>query len=119
MLTHVVMMKFKPDVKQADIDELEKTMDELPNTIMEILTYEFGRDVIKSERSFDFALVSNFANPEALERYQNHPEHLKVLEKLKAICENVLTVDFKASDASSAKDEIPDADILDWESISP
>jgi hypothetical protein len=68
---------------------------------MEIKMYEFGRDILKSTRSYDFGLVSLFANPAALERYQNHPDHLPVVERVQAMCENVVTVDFYGSDASA------------------
>ncbi|MFZ0613244.1 MAG: Dabb family protein [Desulfobacterales bacterium] len=107
MLSHVVLMKFKPTVTKADIDELEKMLDELPNTIVEIQMYEFGRDVLHTNRSYDYALIALFANEEALRRYQKHPEHVKVLEKLNALCENVITVDFFGTDAGDFKDRSP------------
>ena len=40
MLTHVVSMKFKSGVAEADIDDLEKSLDELPNSIVEIQMYD-------------------------------------------------------------------------------
>ena len=95
------MLKFKSGVTESDIEELEKMLDDLPNKITEIHLYEFGRDIIRSQRSFDFALVSLFANLEALERYQQHRQHLPVLKKIKQMCENVATVDFEGSDAGS------------------
>jgi len=101
MLNHVVLLKFKSSVSNADIEELEKMLDDLPNSITEIHSYEFGRDVVRSQRSFDFALVSLFANLEALERYQQHRQHLPVLKKIKQLCENVATVDFEGSNAGS------------------
>ena len=70
MLNHVVLMKFNSGVKESDIKELEDLLDDLPNKITEIHSYEFGRDIIRSPDSYDFALVSLFANPEALERYR-------------------------------------------------
>ena len=97
----------KSGVSKADIEELEKMLDDLPNRITEIHSYEFGRDVVRSQRSFDFALVSLFANVEALERYQQHRQHLPVLKKIKQLCENVATVDFEGSDAGSIKKERP------------
>jgi len=112
MLTHVVSMKFKSGVAEADIDELEKSLDELPNSIVEIQMYELGRDVLHTERSYDFALVALFANVEALQRYSKHPEHLKVLEKIKKICESVVTVDFFGSDAGDFKDKVQLAPLL-------
>ena len=107
MLNHVVMLKFKSEVKEADIKELEEMLDDLPNKINEIHAYEFGRDVIHSQKSFDFALVSLFANDIALKRYQDHRQHLPVLKKIKALCETVATVDFQGSDAGSIDNERP------------
>jgi hypothetical protein len=88
-------MKFKPDVNETQISELEQALDDLPNQIVEIHGYEFGRDIVHSERSYDFALVSMFANLEALGRYQKHPAHLKVLSKIKAMVADVAAVDFE------------------------
>jgi Stress responsive A/B Barrel Domain len=94
MLKHVVLFKFKPEVKETDIVELEKRLAALPGAIPEIQEYVFGRDVIRSERSYDFALISGFADLKAMERYQKHPNHLPVLELVKRLCSAVLAVDF-------------------------
>ena len=97
MITHVVMMKFKPGVSDAQVDDLEKSLDALPELILEIQSYEFGRDIVGSERSYDFALVSVFANLETLRQYQEQPEHLKVVRKLGELCDKIWSVDFQAS----------------------
>jgi hypothetical protein len=103
MINHVVLMKFKPDVNDDAIDALEKSLDDLPNKIVEIQTYEFGRDRLHSEKSYDFAPVSLFANLEAVKRYQEHPAHLKVLQKIKTLSENIIVVDFEGTDAGNIK----------------
>jgi Stress responsive A/B Barrel Domain len=95
MIQHVVLMKFNPEVTSQQIDELEKRLDDLPNTIIEIQGYEFGRDIVRSERSYDFALVSLFANMDTLRRYQNHPRYLEVVDILKGLCGDILAVDFE------------------------
>jgi hypothetical protein len=94
MLKHVVFFKFKPETREEDITDLENHLAALPNTIPEIKEYEFGRDIIRSDRSYDFALVSSFDDVEAMKRYQTHPDHVIVINKVKAICDNVLAVDF-------------------------
>ena len=99
MLNHVVMMKFKPGVSDTDIGNLEQKLDDLPNKIVEIQMYEFGRDILHTERSYDFALVSLFANPEALQRYQVNPHHIEVVNLLKELCEHITTVDFFGTDS--------------------
>ncbi len=103
MINHVVLMKFKPDANDDAIDDLEKSLDDLPNKIVEIQVYEFGRDRVHSEKSYDFALVSLFANLEAVKRYQEHPAHLKVLQRITALAEKIIVVDFEGSDAGDIK----------------
>jgi hypothetical protein len=94
MLKHVVMMKFKPGIREAEIEGVERGLGALPSVIPEILSYEFGRDVVCSERSYDFGLVSEFIDLDSLQRYQRHPDHLVVVDKLKQICASILAVDF-------------------------
>jgi hypothetical protein len=101
MITHVVLLKFNPGVTADEVQALERVLDDLPNRIREIQMFEFGRDVVQSERSYDFALVALFANLQALERYQKHPEHLPVVQQIRSLCQSVVTVDFQATDAAS------------------
>lgn len=103
MISHVVLMKFKPGVSEVDIEELEKMLNELPNKITEIHAYEFGRDLVRSQRSYDFALTALFANLETLDRYQTHPQHQPLIKKIQEICESVVTVDFEGPQAGSMK----------------
>ncbi len=93
MLKHIVLLKFKSGVTDREISDLEKAMGSLPGVVPEIIGFQFGRDP-RSEKVFDFALVSDFADFEALGRYRVHPEHVKVLQKVKALSESFQAVDF-------------------------
>ncbi|MBP8645003.1 MAG: Dabb family protein [Syntrophobacteraceae bacterium] len=95
MLRHVVFIKFKSGVTEAEIRELEKSLGGLPGTVPEIKSFEFGRDVVRSERSYDFALVSSFQDLDAMKRYQVHPAHQKVVQLLQQLSESILAVDFE------------------------
>lgn len=95
MLKHVVFMKFKSTATEAAVADLEKALGKLPGTIPEIKGFDFGRDIIHSERSYDFALVSTFGDLESMKRYQVHPDHVVVLGKVKELCESILAVDFE------------------------
>ena len=114
MLNHVVLIKFKKNVADEMILELEALLEDLPNKIYEIHSFEFGRDIVHSDRSYDFALTSLFANTESLQRYQEHPDHQPVLAKLHAISEKVVTVDFMGTDASDFKEKTPEQGIGKW-----
>jgi hypothetical protein len=96
MLKHVVFMKFHKNATDADIADMEKSLGRLPAVIPEIKGYEFGRDIVHSERSYDFCLVSSFDNLETMKRYQIHPDHVAVLGRIKALCESILAVDFSS-----------------------
>jgi hypothetical protein len=94
MLKHIVFMKFKPAVTASDIDQLKQALGDLPDLIPEIMEFVFGQDILRTERSWDFALVSTFENVEAMNRYQLHPEHQIVVQKVRAMCESIVVVDF-------------------------
>jgi hypothetical protein len=94
MIKHIVLLKFKKDAESEGIDGLENKLGALPGEIPEIKSYEFGRDVVRSERSYDFALVSVFEDTDSLKRYQVHSKHLEVLKAVKELCESVIVADF-------------------------
>jgi len=108
MLHHIVLMKFKPGVSDEEVERLEKLLEALPEKIIEIQTYEFGRDIARSDRSYDFALVSGFSNMEALGRYQVHPEHQKVVAHIRGICDDIRAVDFPSEYTPPEKFTEPD-----------
>ena len=107
MINHVVLAKFKPGVGKADIEELERMLDDLPNKITEIQTYEFGQDLSHAAKSYDFAIVALFANLEAIDRYQTHPQYLPVVKKIQEICDDIVTAEFEGPDAGSINIERP------------
>jgi len=83
MVKHIVCIKFKPGIAESEIAELTKSLGALPPKIPEIRSFEFGPDILRTERSFDFALVASYEDVEALKRYQVHPDHLPVLAKVR------------------------------------
>ena len=94
MLTHVVLFKFKPETDTAKANRLEAQLKGLPALISEIREFRVGRDVVRSERSYDLALVSAFDDLDALQRYQVHPAHQDVVALIKTICAGVVAADF-------------------------
>ena len=95
MLKHVVLFKFKAETTAADIDKLATGLGALPEIIVEIREFVFGRDVVRSERSYDFGLVSSFDDRVALDAYAVHPDHQLVVAHVKQICSSVVAIDFE------------------------
>lgn len=94
MLTHVVLFKFKGETSAEQTAQLEAGLKGLPAVIAEIREFRVGRDIVRSERSYDLALVSAFDDLAAMQRYQVHPAHQEVVALVKTICSGVVVVDF-------------------------
>ena len=94
MLTHVVLFKFNPGTSETDIQHAAEALRKLPELISEIRIFRVGRDLVRSERSYDLALVSEFDDLAAMQRYQVHPEHQKVVAFLKTVTCSIVAVDF-------------------------
>lgn len=94
MLTHIVCWKYKPETDAATRDEHRAKLLSLPSVIGNIISFDVGADILHLERSFDTGLVANFPDRAALDHYNDHPEHQKVVAFGKQISEKVVSVDF-------------------------
>jgi hypothetical protein len=95
MLQHVVVAKFKPETSQEEREEIVAALRALPGQIAEIRRFEVGLDVLHSERSYDFALVGVFDDLDALKRYQAHPDHVPLAQRLRAAVVSLIAVDYE------------------------
>jgi len=95
MIKHVVLMKFHPEVTDGDIEKLENGLAVIPDLMAGVNLYEFGRDLVRTEESYDFALVSAFDDLEALESYRNNPDNMAVIHLVRKLSENIAVVDFE------------------------
>ncbi|MEY4640491.1 MAG: hypothetical protein RLZZ227_485 [Pseudomonadota bacterium] len=94
MLHHYVFIKYRAGTSDAHIAEFVKRTLALRSMIPEIEDLEIGRDMLHEARSWDLVLIMRFASVEALQRYQPHPEHVKVKEFNTPQVDSVASVDF-------------------------
>ena len=94
MLKHLVLAKFKKDLTEEQIASLLKATAALPPIIPEIKRYDFGLDK-RPERIFDFALVSEFSDVEALKRYQTQKDHAEAARYIRSLSDEIRIVDFE------------------------
>lgn len=93
-LTHVVMVKLKERTPEI-VDTAVQMIRSMEGKIEGLKSIEVGKDILHSERSYDLALIARLEDRAALERYNQHPVHLPVLEYLKTVREAVTAVDFE------------------------
>lgn len=79
MIRHVVVFRWARGVTSAQIQTVRVRLSELPARIPEIEAYTFGPDAGIVPGNRDFALVADFASPEAFLTYRAHPDHQAVL----------------------------------------
>jgi hypothetical protein len=93
MLTHVVVMQFEsPDDATSARDRLLG----MKGRIGALRDIEAGVDVLRSERSWELALITRFDSLEDLQIYAVHPAHTEVLAFIKPRLKRAVTVDFES-----------------------
>lgn len=94
MLTHIVCWKYKAETTAEQQAEHIAKLQNLKNIIEEVIDLKAGADVLHLDRSFNTALVATYADREALDAYNVHPEHQKVVAFGREIAEKIVSVDF-------------------------
>lgn len=94
MIVHIVMFRFKEENLEENLKEVTAKLNALVELIPELNSLEVGIDFSRSERAFDLSLYSTFDSKEALKAYAVHPEHLKVVELIRAVTFEAKVVDY-------------------------
>lgn len=96
MTTHLVFFK----LTDPSVENLAATRAKLLSMDGQIpfLRYlEAGIDVIRSERSYDVALITRFDSLDDLQAYQVHPYHAgEVVPFMKSVCSSIVAVDYES-----------------------
>ena len=96
MITHIVCWKYKPEATPEQRADHISKLGALPDVIPNIESFSVGADILHLERSFDTGLVAVYTDRAALDAYNIHPEHQKVVAFGKLIAEKVVSVDFES-----------------------
>jgi hypothetical protein len=95
MLTHIVMWKYRSDTAQNTRDDHVAQLRSLSAIVPGIQGFSVGVDVLHSPRSYHTGLVATFRDRAVLDAYSVHPDHVKVVEFSRGICETMAKVDFE------------------------
>lgn len=96
MITHIVFFKLA-DPSAAAIATTKEKLLGMEGRIPFLRHLEVGVDVIRSERSYDIALVTKFDSLDDLQAYQVHPVHAgEVVPHMKSVCSSIVAVDYES-----------------------
>ena len=94
MLIHIVCWKYRRDVSDQDREEHRRRLKALAELVPGIARLDVGADILHLDRSFDTALVAEFASEADLDAYTVHPDHQAVVAIGREIAEKAVSVDF-------------------------
>jgi hypothetical protein len=95
VITHVVFFKLK-DPSPENMEKARAAIAGLEGRIPQLRHLEVGVDLLRSERSYDLALVSRFDSLADLQAYQVHPVHQEVVKYLREVSASILAVDYES-----------------------
>ena len=98
MIKHIVMWKLKEEAegntKEANAIKMKELLENLKDKIAELKEIEVGINN-NPKNEYDILLYSEVDTMEDLEKYQTHPEHVKVGVFVKAVVEKRTCVDYE------------------------
>lgn len=95
MVTHLVLFKLR-EASQGTLASTAAVLEEMDGKIPALTSIEVGVDIVRSERSYDLALITRFRDWEGLKAYRVHPVHGKVLTHLQRVVLDSIVVDYES-----------------------
>ncbi len=100
MIKHIVLWKLKENAegrpKPEASRELKAALEGLKGKIPELRALEVGVNFNPADTASDVSLYTEFKSREDLEKYQKHPEHLKVAEIVRKLTAERRVSDYEA-----------------------
>lgn len=96
MIKHIVIFNWREGVTDADISEVLDELHALPSAIDALESYLAAPDLRLTEGTGDLAIIATVANAEALRRYLDHPRHVAVVARLRAMAASRTAVQVSA-----------------------
>ncbi len=94
MIRHIVFLKLTDNSKDNK-ESIKESILSLKNEINVVKNLEVGLNFSPEERAYDIALIADFETKEDLSIYATNPEHLKLIESLKATNSQSKVVDYE------------------------
>lgn len=94
MFKHIVMWRFKPEVKQEDQVEMKRQLEALLDGIPSLQAIEVGLNVAEGDAAFDVVLTTIFEDEVGFQAYATDPLHLEVVDFVRSLVCDRAVVDY-------------------------
>ncbi|NRB39239.1 MAG: Dabb family protein [Pseudomonadales bacterium] len=82
MIKHIVLLKWNKVLNAEELKRLNSGFSALAEKIEEIQSYQYGPDLNFYRGNADYALIAEFVDQAALDRYVKHDLHQRFLSEL-------------------------------------
>ncbi len=95
MLKHIVMIKFNTnqDVEKLS-GEFKQLLEALLTSVDSLKSMEVGLNISIRPSAYHLVLTAVFNDEAGLNIYRSHPDHVKILKRIKETAEKVVAVDY-------------------------
>jgi hypothetical protein len=96
-IRHIVLWKLAAedaDTRALHAEQIAERLLALRGVVDELQSIEVGRNVAYPATNWDVALVAEFADTDALERYQVHPAHQEAASFVRSVVAERAVVDY-------------------------
>jgi hypothetical protein len=105
-LQHIVLFSFPRPLSAAEAGQMRAMVASWPTEIGLMSKCRFGTDATGARtRGYDYLLFTEFADMETMERYRNHPVHLRFLDWITERECTPLTFDYYLDEGTVLTDE--------------
>lgn len=97
MLRHIVTWKMNgqtADLRQQQTEEVAKALRELKGVVPSVQELAVYANELHADKNWDVVLVADFADSDALDKYNAHPEHQEVVKLISKHAADRAGVDF-------------------------
>ncbi|KDO27888.1 hypothetical protein SPRG_07160 [Saprolegnia parasitica CBS 223.65] len=96
-MEHVVLFKWKEDASEAAIADIGAGLVAMRDKIPGVVDLAYGQDfTINRAKGFTHMLIVRLTGRDMLPGYAEHPEHQKVLVKIREIAADIMAMDFES-----------------------
>ncbi len=98
MLKHIVMVKFNADQDVEKLSgEFKQLLESLLPSVESLKSMEVGLNISTRPSASHLVLTAVFDDEAGLNAYRSHPDHVKILHRMKETVEQVVVTDYFVS----------------------
>lgn len=107
VLHRLFLVKYKPEVTQAQIDENVQAFYSLKEKVPGMVDVMFAQDAnLNREKQFTHVMILSFNSEEAMKAYEEHPIHKGIAETGPAMLETFFMMDYRTGTENAKKESM-------------